>query len=91
MRELTELNSELESETGELRKANEKLADDEGRWYSLARELESQMAVIKKVSFWMYQCLRLLQRVHGNIEADEVKCSLLFLVAIVERFYVVVC
>lgn len=40
----------LEAEVARLTTSNEKLADDEGRWYSLARELENQMEVIKKVS-----------------------------------------
>ncbi|CAM9145585.1 unnamed protein product [Hapterophycus canaliculatus] len=43
-----EANSDLETRVAHLTTANEKLADDEGRWYSLARELESQMDVIKK-------------------------------------------
>ncbi|CAM9609020.1 unnamed protein product [Ectocarpus sp. 4 AP-2014] len=41
-------NKELEAEVARLTTSNEKLADDEGRWYSLARELENQMEVIKK-------------------------------------------
>ena len=47
--ELRAQNSELESRTAQLAEANEKLADSEGRLYSLARELENQMEVIKKV------------------------------------------
>lgn len=43
-------NKQLEAEVARLTTSNEKLADDEGRWYSLARELENQMEVIKKVS-----------------------------------------
>ena len=35
----------------QLATSNEKLLDSEGRWYSLARELENQMDVIKKVGF----------------------------------------
>ncbi|CAM9731264.1 unnamed protein product, partial [Ectocarpus sp. 12 AP-2014] len=41
-------NKELEAEVARLKTSNEKLADDEGRWYSLARELENQIEVIKK-------------------------------------------
>ncbi|CAM9986890.1 unnamed protein product [Scytosiphon promiscuus] len=41
-------NSDLQTRLSHLTTANEKLADDEGRWYSLARELENQMDVIKK-------------------------------------------
>ncbi|CAM9563646.1 unnamed protein product [Ectocarpus fasciculatus] len=41
-------NKQLEAEVARLTTSNEKLADDEGRWYSLARELENQMEVIKK-------------------------------------------
>lgn len=48
--ELKAANSDLESHAVQLRKSNEKLADDEGRWYSLARELESQMDVIREVN-----------------------------------------
>lgn len=40
---------DLETRVRQLTVSNEKLADDEGRWYSLARELENQMDVIKKV------------------------------------------
>lgn len=42
-------NGDLEERVAKLVSSNEKLADDEGRWYSLARELENQMDVIKKV------------------------------------------
>lgn len=48
--QLKALNSDLESQTAQLGKSNEQLADDEGRWYSLARELENQMEIIKKAS-----------------------------------------
>lgn len=50
MKELEAVNKELEDQRAQLATANEKLADDEGRWYSLARELESQLDVIKKAS-----------------------------------------
>lgn len=43
-------NGDLEERVAKLVASNEKLADDEGRWYSLARELENQMDVIKKVN-----------------------------------------
>lgn len=49
MEELKSSNSDLETRAEHLQKTNEKLADDEGRWYSLARELENQMDVIKEV------------------------------------------
>lgn len=51
VKELKAVNRELEDRSAQLSKSNEKLADDEGRWYSLARELESQLDVIKKASF----------------------------------------
>ena len=47
--ELKASNGDLEERVAKLVTSNEKLADDEGRWYSLARELENQMDVIKKV------------------------------------------
>lgn len=47
--ELKANNSGLEERVAKLTQSNEKLADDEGRWYSLARELENQMDVIKEV------------------------------------------
>lgn len=50
------VNSDLETRATQLDKSNEKLADDEGRWYSLARELETQMDVIKKVSLKQLHC-----------------------------------
>lgn len=44
------ISSDLQTRVEHLTTANEKLSDDEGRWYSLARELENQMDVIKKVA-----------------------------------------
>lgn len=48
--ELKNRNRELEDDASRLAKSNEKLADDEGRWYALAKELEGQMDMMKKVS-----------------------------------------
>eukprot|EP00752_Nemacystus_decipiens_P009407 g8410.t1 len=48
VQEVREANSDLETRLSHLTTSNEKLLDSEGRWYSLARELENQMDVIKK-------------------------------------------
>lgn len=50
VQEARAVNSDLETRVTQLATSNEKLLDSEGRWYSLARELENQMDVIKKVS-----------------------------------------
>lgn len=51
-------NRGLEDQRDQLTKSNDKLADDEGRWYSLARELESQLEVIKKASLPLFFILK---------------------------------
>eukprot|EP00903_Cladosiphon_okamuranus_P011049 g10434.t1 len=48
VQEVRAVNSDLEARLSQLTTSNEKLLDSEGRWYSLARELENQMDVIKK-------------------------------------------
>lgn len=50
VQEVREVNSDLETRVSQLTSSNEKLLDSEGQWYSLARELENQMDVIKKVT-----------------------------------------
>lgn len=50
VQEVREVNIDLETRVSQLTTSNEKLLDSEGRWYSLARELENQMDVIKKVN-----------------------------------------
>ncbi|CBJ32574.1 conserved unknown protein [Ectocarpus siliculosus] len=42
-------NQQLETEVARLTTSNEKLADDEGRWHSIARELQSRMEAFRKV------------------------------------------
>lgn len=49
VQEVKAVNSDLETRVSQLTTSNDKLLDSEGRWYSLARELENQMDVIKKV------------------------------------------
>lgn len=49
VQEVRAVNGDLETRVSQLTTSNEKLMDSEGRWYSLARELENQMDVIKKV------------------------------------------
>ncbi|CAM9835096.1 unnamed protein product [Ectocarpus sp. 12 AP-2014] len=41
-------NQQLETEVARLTTSNEKLADDEGRWHSIARELQSRMEAFRK-------------------------------------------
>lgn len=50
VQEARAVNGDLETRVSQLTTSYEKLLDSEGRWYSLARELENQMDVIKKVN-----------------------------------------
>ncbi|CAM9090622.1 unnamed protein product, partial [Ectocarpus sp. 6 AP-2014] len=42
-------NQQLETEVARLTTSHEKLADDEGRWHSISRELQSRMEAFRKV------------------------------------------
>lgn len=58
--ELKACNREMEEKAAEVSKSNEKLADDKGRLYALARELENQLDIMKKASTDMVEPSQLL-------------------------------
>lgn len=53
---------QLETEVARLTTSNEKLADDEGRWHSIARELQSRMEAFRKVSALVTTAFASVQR-----------------------------
>lgn len=58
-------NKKLETEVARLTTSNDKLANDEGLWYSMAKELENKLEVIKKVRV-MFVCPQPTEAITGT-------------------------